>query len=276
MAAQYEQIARDLRERIMSGEYQPDAALPLMRDVAAEYGVSDITVRKAYGLLKREGLLESRGRSGVFVRPHPDRVRLLVRHRQVERDELGYYSGPEVQHWRALPHPDGERTRVTNAPVPADVAEILGVQAGEELTVRKRIIGDPDHEGHRQLADSWIPSWVTEDVPALTGETGAGGMYDRVEEWAKRPLEWREEVSARMPSPEEASALLMPDGTPLLRVVRVTLLPGRRQQPDRIVEVQDIRMSAELFAVGYPLPRGASAKWPVRPATSNYYKAPPE
>ncbi|MFF5938996.1 GntR family transcriptional regulator [Streptomyces sp. NPDC012508] len=274
MAAQYEQIARDLRDRIASGVYAPGTALPLMRDIAAEYGVSDITVRKAYGLLTREGLIESRRRTGVFVRELPDRVRLTVRNRQIERDELGYYSGPEVQHWRALPHPDGEQTRITNAPAPADVADILGVDTGTEMTVRRRIIGDPNIETHRQLADSWIPAWVTEEVPALSGNTGAGGMYDRVEEWAERPLDWREEVSARMPTPEEATALLMPEtGVPLLRAVRVTVLPARRRQPERVVEVQDIRMSAELFAVGYPVPRGASAKWPVRPATSDYYQA---
>src|SRR4051794_28133538 len=136
MTARYEDIARDLRERINSGEYPPDTALPLMRDIAADYEVSDITVRKAYGLLTREGLVESRRRSGVFVKAHPDRGRLMVRRRQVERDELGYYSGPEVQHWRALPHPDGEQTRVTTAPVPADVAELLGVPASALLTVR--------------------------------------------------------------------------------------------------------------------------------------------
>jgi GntR family transcriptional regulator len=275
VTARYEEIARDLRERIVSGHYRPGTALPLMRDIGAEYNVSDITVRKALAVLTREGLVESRRRSGMFVRSHPDRVRLTVRHRQIERDELGYYSGNEVKHWRALPHPDGERTRVGTAPVPADVAELLGHTTGEELTVRRRLVGDPDREEHRQLADSWVADWITAELPILNGNTGLGGMYDRVEEWAGRPLEWREEVSARMPSPEEADALLMPrTGVPLLRTVRVTVLPKRGKQPERVVEVQDIRMSSALFAVGYPLTRGQSAKWPVSPATSDYYTAP--
>ncbi|MGA4954072.1 GntR family transcriptional regulator [Streptomyces lydicamycinicus] len=275
MGAKYEEIARELRERITTGEYPPGASLPYMRDIAAEYGVSDITVRKALGLLRREGLTESRGRAGWSVRLHPDRVRLTVRSRQIERDELGYYSGPEVQHWRALPHPDGDQTRITRAPAPADVAAILGVRADQHLTVRRRIIGDPQREEHRQLADSWIPDWVTEEVPELSGDTGAGGMYDRVEEWAGRPLRWREEVSARMPSPAEADALAMPrTGVPLLRALRVTYLSGRGRQLRRIVEVQDIRMSAGQFAVGYPLTREASARWPVAPASGDYYQAP--
>jgi GntR family transcriptional regulator len=275
VTARYEKIARDLRERIVSGEYQPGTALPLMRDIGAEYGVSEITIRKALGVLTREGLVESRRRSGMFVRSHPDRVRLMVRHRQIERDGLGYYSGREVQHWRALPHPDGEKTRVGRAPVPADVAELLGHASGGDLTVRRRLVGDPDRGEHRQLADSWVAEWITDELPVLGGDTGLGGMYDRVEEHFGRALEWREEVSARMPSPEEADALLMPrTGVPLLRAVRVTVLPGRGKRPERVVEVQDIRMSSALFAVGYPLTRGQSAKWPVTPATSDYYAAP--
>lgn len=275
MTARYLEIASDLRERIESGEYGPDTALPLMRDIGASYGVSDITVRKAMQVLVREGLVESRRRAGMIVRRHPDRVRLTVRRRQVDRDELGYFSGPEVQHWRALTHPDGERTRVSTAPAPADVAELLGVDSGTLLTVRRRIIGDPIRADHRQLADSWIPAWVTEEVPSLSGNTGPGGMYDRVEEWAKRPLEWREEVSARMASPEEAEMLLMPKaGVPILRIVRSTLLPAKGRMPEGVIEVQDIRMSAALFAAGYPLTRTGNATWPVQPATSDYYKAP--
>ncbi|MFF3547630.1 GntR family transcriptional regulator [Streptomyces platensis] len=275
METRYEEIARDLRERITSGEYAPGAALPLMRDIAAAHGVSDITVRKAIGLLKREGLVEGRRRAGVFVRLHPDRLRLTVRQRQVERDEMGYYSGPEVQHWRAIPWDGEQQTRVQSTPAPDDVAELLGVPAGQPLTVRRRIIGDPHREEHRQLADSWIPEWITEEVPALTGDTGPGGMYDRVEEWAGRPLRWREEVSARMPSPLEAEALAMPKtGVPLLRTLRVTYLPKRGRSPQRVIEVQDIRMSAAQFAVGYPVTRAASARWPVSPASSDYYQAP--
>lgn len=275
MAARYEQIAHDLRERIRSGEYAPGSALPLMRDLAGERGVSDITVRKAYGMLQREGLIETRGRGGTFVRDIPDRVRLVARHRQIERDELGYYSGPEVKHWRALPYPAGDEARISPAqPLPADVADALGLSPGTDAVVRRRLVGSLDLPEHRQLADSWIPDWIAQEVPEVLGDTGAGGLYDRVEKWATRPLEWREEASARMPTPWEADALLMPrTGVPLLRTLRITTLPGRRRQPDRVVEVQDIRMSAAVFAVGYPLHRARSARWPVSPATSTEYRA---
>ncbi|MFF2262090.1 GntR family transcriptional regulator [Streptomyces albidoflavus] len=273
MVAQYRAIADDLRKGITTGRYPPGTKLPRQRDIGAEYGVSDITVRKAVEVLRKEGLVESRGRGGHVVRNHPDHAPRITRHRQVERDELGYYSGPEVQHWRALPWPGGEQaTRIEQATPPVDVAAALG--ATGRLTVRRRLIGDPGEPPHRQLADSWLPSWITEGVPALTGSTGKGGMYDRVEEWAGRPLAWREEVSVRMPTPEEVSMLLMPDGTPLLRVVRITYLPPEAGPDPLTVEVQDIRMSGGLWSLGYPLDRAPSAAWPPAPASSDYYKAP--
>lgn len=276
MAVSYREIAADLRRDILSGRYQPGDTIPKITELTASYGAAYQTVRSAVALLEQEGLVEAVRRRGTVVKEHPDRARRMVRNRQVERDELGYYSGPEVQHWRALVHPDGEKTRITSAIVPTDIAEILGVDPGETLTVRKRIIGDPDRDDHRQLADSWIAPWILEEVPALSGDTGPGGMYDRVEEWANRPLAWREEVSTRIPSPAEAEALKLPQaGVPLLRVVRVTTLPDPGEESGGpAIEVQDIRMSGALFAVGYPVPRSPDAAWPVNPATSDYYRAP--
>ncbi|MFK0296948.1 GntR family transcriptional regulator [Streptomyces sp. NPDC090442] len=268
MGAKYRKIAHDLRERITRGTLAPGAALPYMKDIAAGEGVSDITVRKALAELSREGLIESRGRAGWYVRLHPSRTRLTVRHRSVERDDLGYYSGPESQGWRPLPW-EGSSPQVDTAPVPVDVAEILGVAPESPQTIRRRIVGDPDRAEHRQLADSWLAPWIVDEVPqTASNDTGPGGLVDRVEQWAGRPLTWREVASARMPTPEEATLLGMPrTGAALLRVLRIAYLSGRGRGAPRTVEVQDVRMSGDLFALGYPVPRGPSARWPVPAAT---------
>lgn len=276
MTARYLEIAGELRERIKSGELQPGHLLPKISETAAQHGVSVATARQVYALLTQEGLIGAKGRWGTRVLTHPDRTRLFVRTRRVERDDLGYFSGPESQHWRAVPHATGEKTLVVQAPVPEDVAGLLGgVQAGQALTMRKRIVGDPSTPGHRQIADSWIAPWVLEELPVLSGDTGLGGMYDRLEEWSGGPLVWREEVSARNPSPEEAEVLEMPAvGVPILRALRVTSLAEPAENGESVVEVQDIRMSAGVFALGYPTPRAPSARWPVSPATGDYYQAP--
>lgn len=59
----YEQIKRD----ILGGAFPYRSKLPSKRAVAAETGVSTVTVEHAYGLLWAEGYIEGRERSGYFV-----------------------------------------------------------------------------------------------------------------------------------------------------------------------------------------------------------------
>ena len=64
----YQQLQRALRAAIDRGLLGPDDALPAERDLAIEFGVSRITVRKAIDGLVNEGLLMRRQGSGTFVR----------------------------------------------------------------------------------------------------------------------------------------------------------------------------------------------------------------
>jgi GntR family transcriptional regulator len=63
----YQQLQRALREAIEKQVLAPEDALPSERQLAAELGISRITVRKAIEGLIDEGLLVSRQGSGNFV-----------------------------------------------------------------------------------------------------------------------------------------------------------------------------------------------------------------
>lgn len=63
----YQQLQRALREAIESRLLGPDDALPSERQLAADLGISRITVRKAIEGLAAEGLLERRQGAGNFV-----------------------------------------------------------------------------------------------------------------------------------------------------------------------------------------------------------------
>lgn len=63
----YQQLQRALREAIEKGLIGPEDALPSERQLAAELGVSRITVRKAIEGLAEDGILERRQGSGNFV-----------------------------------------------------------------------------------------------------------------------------------------------------------------------------------------------------------------
>ena len=64
----YQQLQRALRQAIENHILSPDDALPPERDLASEFSVSRITVRKALDGLVSEGMLVRRQGSGTFVR----------------------------------------------------------------------------------------------------------------------------------------------------------------------------------------------------------------
>jgi len=64
----YQQLQRALRQAIETRVLGPDDALPPERDLATDFNVSRITVRKAIDGLVSEGMLVRRQGSGTFVR----------------------------------------------------------------------------------------------------------------------------------------------------------------------------------------------------------------
>jgi GntR family transcriptional regulator len=64
----YQQLQRALRQAIESRVLGPDDALPPERNLASDFSVSRITVRKAIDGLVNEGMLVRRQGSGTFVR----------------------------------------------------------------------------------------------------------------------------------------------------------------------------------------------------------------
>lgn len=63
----YSQVADHVAMRIGAGELAPGARLPAERDLAAEYGVSYHTARKAVAVLRDRGLVVTLVGHGTFV-----------------------------------------------------------------------------------------------------------------------------------------------------------------------------------------------------------------
>lgn len=63
----YQQIFNNIEKRILTGELQPEAPLPSIRQLAPDNLVSIITVRRAYSELERKNLIYSRPGLGSFV-----------------------------------------------------------------------------------------------------------------------------------------------------------------------------------------------------------------
>ena len=63
----YEQVASQIRQLVASGALVPGTPLPPVRQLAIELGVNLNTVARAYRMLKGEGFLVIRDRTGVSV-----------------------------------------------------------------------------------------------------------------------------------------------------------------------------------------------------------------
>lgn len=75
----YEQVAGQVRQLIASGTLPPGTPLPSVRQLASDLGVNLNTVARAYRLLKDEGFLTIKDRTGVSVAAPPARVENTVK-----------------------------------------------------------------------------------------------------------------------------------------------------------------------------------------------------
>lgn len=64
----YQQLADSLRDKIYEGKYMFGDKIPSERALAATFGISHLTVRKALAVLEEEGLLVRLQGKGTFVR----------------------------------------------------------------------------------------------------------------------------------------------------------------------------------------------------------------
>lgn len=90
----YEQIYDQIVSQIVNGELTSNVALPSIRVISAQIGVSVITVKKAWELLEKDGFIYTRAGIGCFVGDHLPRTlddkRLQIAEERFAR-EVQYY-----------------------------------------------------------------------------------------------------------------------------------------------------------------------------------------
>jgi GntR family transcriptional regulator len=211
----YQQIADDLRERIRQGVYSPGSKLPSETELVDEFNVTRVTVRRGLAVLEQEGLTESVRGKGVFVPQSPPVLALRTSRfsRAARRAGKGALATEAEAHglkWRSE-----ELGPTAIVDVPPAVAKVLG--EGQAAVKRRRMwVGDVP----TQLADSYVPLSVDAVIGWSAGAQAPGGIYGLLEEQGYRIARFREELTARRASPEEAVALQLPAASPVVVVVR--------------------------------------------------------
>jgi len=81
----YEQIVRQIQDRVASGELKPGTALPTVRQLAGDLQLNRNTVARAYKQLEDRGVILTAGRKGTFVRDNASREVERIKSSRAER-----------------------------------------------------------------------------------------------------------------------------------------------------------------------------------------------
>lgn len=84
----YLQICDAIYERILSGELEPDARIPSVREYGAEIGVNPNTVMRSYEKLTNEGVIYNKRGIGYFITPDARDIVLYTMKKEFMMNEL--------------------------------------------------------------------------------------------------------------------------------------------------------------------------------------------
>jgi len=204
----YQQLQRVLREAIETRMLGPDDALPPERDLATDFSVSRITVRKAIDGLVSEGLLVRRQGSGTFVCA------------RVEKNFSKLTSFSEDM-----------RARGRN-PRSVWLRKAAGTVTPEEALTLRASPGTPVYRFHRiRFADDApmaleYATILASCLPSM--EAVESSLYVALERAGNRPVRALQRLRAVLFSSEQAELLQAQERDPGLLVERVGFLKDGR------------------------------------------------
>ncbi|MFJ8028859.1 GntR family transcriptional regulator, partial [Streptomyces sp. NPDC096311] len=230
--------AAAIREAILKGEFDPGAPLPSEAQLIERYKVSRPTVRNAVAALRAEGLIEVRHGKGSFVRS--DGQPTVTIDRRISRTPDGRFVMPNGAVWDEAEEPTPYRAHTTKA-----TGQLLELGKEEAVFGCDRLLTDPA-TGTRAMHRTLIPFETAEGTPlAKAPEANPAAVYEVLTR-AGHKLWWSETVRARMPLPDERSALQLRDATPILHLARVT-----HGTDDRPLILEELRVGADRAELAY-------------------------
>lgn len=196
----YRDVADALRARVLGGELVAGRVLPSEAELSAAYGVSRVTVRRALELLRDEDLVDSRQGFGWFVAATP------------VRQVLGRLGTIEEQMAASGLRPERRVLAFAFVAAPPRVRQLLGTD--QVLQVRRVNLADGEPFA---LVTVWCPAELASDLSRADVERSP--FYELLEVTLAGATQT---IGAAAASPDEAAALQVPAGSPVLRCERTT------------------------------------------------------
>ncbi|NUR82602.1 MAG: GntR family transcriptional regulator [Nonomuraea sp.] len=198
------QIERWLQQAITAGEMATGDRLPGERELAAELGVSRMTLRQALATLEGRGvLIRVPGRSGGAFVAEP----------RIECDLTGLAGFTE-------------QLRRSDLTAHATVLVAVTRAAGDSAAALEIGRDEPVHEIVRVRSAGTTPialersAFPAARLPDLLKQDLSGSLYEILERRELAPHHATEYLDPVIPTPDEAGHLATTPGTPLMRIER--------------------------------------------------------
>jgi GntR family transcriptional regulator len=241
-------IADDLRNKIESGELAPGAKLPSERELAEQYGTARNTAREAVRILAEAGLVTAEHGRGSFVRPSTPLIRLgNDRYSPKYRDSglspflLECAKQGKTGRFEVL--------SIERVQPPAEVAERLKVSPATKSVLRRENIFYADDDPVHRVT-TYIPWSIAKGTGLLQDDVPHQyGIHGVLEDQHHRMTRMREEISVRMPRPDESRYLHLRPGVPVLAVWHTSI-----DQDGEPYELTRFVMRGDMTGLLYDVP----------------------
>ncbi|MGH8917630.1 MAG: GntR family transcriptional regulator [Actinomycetes bacterium] len=240
-APKYHRAADSLRQEIQDGELAPGQRLPAETTLVERFKMSLPTIRQALGLLRAEGLIESRHGIGTFVKEQ----------RRLQRRSRGRYASARW-HQQLLSHQlRHEIVSAGRGPAPAHIAETMGIDPGTDIVIRRRHLFTKDTNQPAEIGASYLPLEVAGGTFLEEPHVVPKALFLCVEDLTgRRYTRARDQWIARMPTADETNTLELPTGAPVMHVIHIA-----RDEDGVVLEVSESIWPADRIILidDYPI-----------------------
>ena len=216
----YQQIKALMTQNLISGEWVPGEAIPSEMELAARYGVSQGTVRKAVDELAAENIVIRRQGKGTYVATHSE-----------EMIKLRFLRLVAANGCKELL--DNKLLSCERAKAPANIARMLDIRTGSAVVVINRLLL---FSSKPLILDRIVlPAKPFKGITSEQINLFKGSMYRMYEtQLGIRMVRAEERLTAVGADEEAASNLGLALGTPLLSIERVSYTYGDKPMEWRL------------------------------------------
>ena len=240
----YQRIADEIRRDVQAGTYPPGGQLPAETALAERFRVSVPTIRQALGVLRVEGVLESRQGIGTFVK-ETRRLQRRSRHR---------YGRARSDKQLLTSHLRHEIVFAGHVPAPDYVAECMRVEPGTDVVVRKRVLHNKDTDRVEEIGASYISGDIATGTYLEDNAVVPKALFLCIEDLSGKSYHHaHDQWIARSATPEEALAFDLPQGSQVIHVLHTAVdgdgtvleVSESAWPADRVVVIDDYEIARD-------------------------------